>query len=158
MIPNWFTWTSLLWEWMYSLVAPFGITFWHCASKARQFLITTNYLEEAQELCSRIAIIDHGRLVALDTPEELKQQFGGSVVEIETAEPFGMLAELRALPGIKDVELDGQFLKVTTQSGTNVVPQVINLAAQCCEIRDITIREPNLDEVFLHLTGTALRD
>ena len=126
--------------------------------QGKTVLITTNYLEEAQELCNRIAIIDHGRLVALDTPEELKQQFGGSVVEIETVEPFGMLAELRALPGIKDVQLEDQFLKVTTQSGTNVVPQVINLASQCCEIRNISIREPNLDEVFLHLTGTALRD
>ena len=126
--------------------------------QGKTVLITTNYLEEAQELCSRIAIIDHGRLVALDTPDELKQQFGGSVVEIETVEPFGMLAELRALPGIKDVQLEDQFLKVTTQSGINAVPQVINMASQCCEIRDITIREPNLDEVFLHLTGSALRD
>ena len=126
--------------------------------QGKTVLITTNYLEEAQELCNRIAIIDHGRLVALDTPEELKQQFGGSVVEIETIEPFGMLAELRALPGVKDIQLEDRFLKVTTESGTNVVPQVINLASQCCEIRDINIREPNLDEVFLHLTGTALRD
>ena len=49
-------------------------------------------------------------------------------------------------------------MKVTTKSGTKVVPQIINLASQCCEIREIAVREPNLDEVFLHLTGTALRD
>ena len=126
--------------------------------QGKTVFITTNYLEEAQALCSRIAIIDHGRLVALDTPDELKQKFGGSVVEIETGLPFQDLAELRALTGIKQVEQDGLVLKITNQAGDRVVPQIINLVAQCCEIRSITVREPNLDEVFLRLTGTALRD
>ena len=126
--------------------------------QGKTVLITTNYLEEAQELCSRIAIIDHGRLVALDTPEELKKRFGGSVVEMETVRPFELLEELRAMPGVAEVQQEGRSLKVTTQSGEKVVPQIINLVAQCCEIRDIVVREPNLDEVFLHLTGTALRD
>lgn len=126
--------------------------------QGKTVLITTNYLEEAQELCSRIAIIDHGRLVALDTPEDMKKRFGGSVVEMETVRPFELLEELRALPGIEEVQQAGRSLKVTTQSGAKVVPQIINLVSQCCEIREIAVREPNLDEVFLHLTGTALRD
>ena len=126
--------------------------------QGKTVLITTNYLEEAQELCSRIAIIDHGRLVALDTPEDMKKRFGGSVVEMETVRPFELLDELRALPGIEEVQQAGRSLKVTTQSGAKVVPQIINLVAQCCDIREIAVREPNLDEVFLHLTGTALRD
>ena len=126
--------------------------------QGKTVLITTNYLEEAQELCSRVAIIDHGRLVALDAPEELKKRFGGSVIEMETVRPFEMLEELRAMPGVEEVQQEGRSLKVTTQSGEKVVPQIINLVAQCCEIRDIVVREPNLDEVFLHLTGTALRD
>jgi ABC-type multidrug transport system ATPase subunit len=126
--------------------------------QGKTVLITTNLMEEAQELCSRIAIIDHGRLVALGTPDELKQKLGGSVVEIEMVRPFEMQAVLRTLPGVESVQIEGRFLKVTTQAGSNVVPQVINMAAQCCEIRDISMREPNLDEVFLRLTGTALRD
>ena len=126
--------------------------------QGKTVFITTNYLEEAQALCSRIAIIDHGRLVALDTPEALTQKFGGSVVEIETGQLFQDLAALRALPGVKLVEQDGLLLKVTNQAGDRVVPQIINLVAQCCEIRNITVREPTLDEVFLRLTGTALRD
>ena len=126
--------------------------------QGKTVLITTNYLEEAQELCSRIAIIDRGRLVALDTIEVLKQKFGGSVVEIETVRPFEMIEELRAMPGVAEAQLAGQSLKVTTQSGENVIPQIINMVSQCCDIREITMREPNLDEVFLHLTGTALRD
>jgi daunorubicin resistance ABC transporter ATP-binding subunit len=126
--------------------------------QGKTVFITTNYLEEAQALCSRIAIIDRGRLVALDTPENLKQTFGGSVVEIETARPFENLAELQALAGVKRVEQDGLALKITNQAGDRVVPQIINIVAQCCEIRFITVREPNLDEVFLRLTGTDLRD
>ncbi len=126
--------------------------------QGKTVFITTNYLEEAQALCSRIAIIDHGRLVALGTPDDLRQKFGGSVVEIETGQPFQDLAELRALTGVKQVEQDGLMLKITNQAGDRVVPQIINIVAQCCEIRNINVREPNLNEVFLRLTGTALRD
>ncbi|MGB8212081.1 MAG: ATP-binding cassette domain-containing protein [Anaerolineales bacterium] len=126
--------------------------------QGKTVLITTNYMEEAQELCSRIAIIDHGKMVALDTPTELKQHFGGSVVEIETIRTFEDLAQLRAMPGVQEAEQAGKSLKITTRAGENVIPQIINMVALCCEIREISMREPNLDEVFLHLTGTALRD
>jgi len=126
--------------------------------QGKTVFITTNYLEEAEALCSRIAIIDHGRLVSLGRLDELKQKFGGSVVEIETGQPFTDLAGLRGMPGVQQVEQDGLLLKVTSQVGFQIVPQIINSAALCCEIRNITVREPNLDEVFLRLTGTDLRD
>ncbi len=121
-------------------------------------LITTNYLEEAQALCDRLAIIDHGRLVAVDTPDHLKQQYGGSVIEVETAAPSTVVERLRALPGVKEVEQDGVRLKITPRGSGVLVPQIISLLSQEGEIRDIAVREPNLDEVFLRLTGSALRD
>jgi len=126
--------------------------------QGKTVFITTNYLEEAEALCSRIAILDHGRLVSLGPLTELKQKFGGSVVEIETGRPFQDLGGMRTMTGVKLVEQDGLLLKVTSQAGYQIVPQIINIVAQCCEIRNLTVREPNLDEVFLHLTGTALRD
>jgi ABC-2 type transport system ATP-binding protein len=126
--------------------------------QGKTVFITTNYLEEAEALCSRIAIIDHGRLVSLGRLDELKQKFGGSVVEIETGQPFTDLAGLRALTGVKLVEQTDLLLKVTSEVGYQIVPQIINTIAQYCGIRAITVREPNLDEVFLRLTGTALRD
>lgn len=126
--------------------------------QGKTVFITTNYLEEAEALCSRIAILDHGRLVSLGPLDELKQKFGGSVVEIETGRPFQDLDGMRTMTGVKLVEQDGLLLKVTSQAGYQIVPQIINIVAQCCEIRNLTVREPNLDEVFLHLTGTALRD
>jgi daunorubicin resistance ABC transporter ATP-binding subunit len=126
--------------------------------QGKTVLITTNYLEEAQALCERLAIIDHGKLIAVDTPQHLKQQYGGSVIEVETEQPSQAVEEIRALEGVTGVTQDGTNLKITTEGINNVVAQVINILSQHNGIRDIAIREPNLDEIFLLLTGTALRD
>ena len=121
--------------------------------QGKTVLITTNYLEEAQALCERLAIIDHGKLVALDTPEHLKRTYGGSVVEVETAWPTTAVEELRALSGVKEVKQAGTHLQITTEGIHNVVPQIINLVSQGNELRDLAVREPTLDEIFLRLTG-----
>jgi daunorubicin resistance ABC transporter ATP-binding subunit len=126
--------------------------------QGKTVLITTNYLEEAQVLCERVAIIDHGKLIEVDTPEHLKQTYGGSIIEIETIQPVKDTASIHALEGVNDVAQDGTYLKITVQGTSNIVAQVITLLSQETEIKDIAIREPNLDEIFLLLTGTALRD
>lgn len=126
--------------------------------QGKTVLITTNYLEEAQALCERLAIIDHGKLIAVDTPEHLKQTYGGSIIEVDTARSVQDVGALRALPGVNDVKQDGTHLTITVQGTSNIAAEVINILSQEGEIRDIAIREPNLDEIFLLLTGTALRD
>ncbi len=126
--------------------------------QGKSVLITTNYLEEAQILCDRLAIIDHGKLIAVDTPEDLKQNYGGSVIELETTQPGNALAALRALPGVQEVIQDGAHLEISTRGADNIVPQIINVISREGELKDIAVREPNLDEIFLRLTGTALRD
>jgi ABC-2 type transport system ATP-binding protein len=126
--------------------------------QGKTVLITTNYLEEAQVLCERVAIIDHGKLIEVDTPEHLKQIYGGSVIEVETVPSVKDTSALRALAGVNDVMQEGTHLKITVQGTNNIVAQVITLLSQEVEIKDIAIREPNLDEIFLLLTGTALRD
>ena len=126
--------------------------------QGKTVLITTNYLEEAQVLCERVAIIDRGKLIEVDTPEHLKQTYGGSVIEVETAPPVKDTTALRALAGVNDVVQEGTHLKITVQGTNNIVAQVITILSQEGEIKDIAIREPNLDEIFLLLTGTALRD
>ena len=126
--------------------------------QGKTVLITTNYLEEAQALCERIAILDHGKLIAVDTPEHLKQIYGGSVVELETAQPSAVVDDIRRLPGVKEVIQEGTHMQITTQAGSLVAPQIINLVTGQGELRQIAVREPNLDEIFLRLTGTALRD
>ncbi len=126
--------------------------------EGKTVLITTNYLEEAQALCERLAIIDHGKLIAVDTPQHLKQTYGGSVIELETTQPITAVNEIRALSGVKEVVQENTHMKITTEGTSNVVPQIINIASQESDIRDISVREPNLDEIFLRLTGTELRD
>ncbi len=126
--------------------------------RGKTVLITTNYLEEAQVLCERIAILDHGKLLAVDTPAHLKQRYGGSVVELEMVQPGDVSDGLRQLPGVKEVIQQGTHVQVTTLAGSLIVPQIINLVTQVGELRQIAVREPTLDEVFLRLTGTALRD
>ncbi len=71
---------------------------------------------------------------------------------------YEIVDAIDALEGVKQVKQDGTYLTITTQGITNVVPQIINIISQEGEIRNISVREPNLDEVFLRLTGTALRD
>ncbi|HLG65030.1 MAG TPA: ATP-binding cassette domain-containing protein [Ktedonosporobacter sp.] len=126
--------------------------------QGKTVLITTNYLEEAQALCDRLAIIDHGKLIALDTPQHLKHLYGGQVIELETITPTASVSQIRVLPGVKNVIQENNRLKVTTEGTDGLVPQIINLISQDSEFCDIAVREPHLDEIFLHLTGTALRD
>ena len=126
--------------------------------QGKTVLITTNYLEEAEALADRLAIIDHGRLIAVDTPAHLKQTYGGRVVELETERPLAELAALRALPGVLEVTQAGAHLTINTTGADHVVSQVVNLLSQTEELRDIAIHEPALEEIFLRLTGKALRD
>ncbi len=126
--------------------------------QGKTVLVTTNVLEEAEALCDRVAILDHGRLMAVDTPDHLKLAYGGRVVEVEMAQPLPSLDALRALPGVTSARQDGVHLTVSSTGADHVVPQIVNLVSQAGELRDLAIHEPALEEVFLRLTGKALRD
>ena len=126
--------------------------------RGKTVLITTNYLEEAQALCERLAILDHGKLLAVDTPAHLKQLYGGSVVELDMVQPGSVMDDLRQLPGVKKVFQEGTRVQITTQAGSLIVPQILTLVTGHGELRQVAVREPSLEEIFLRLTGTALRD
>src|SRR5438094_155066 len=108
--------------------------------QGKTVLITTNYLEEAQALCERLAIIDHGKLIAVDTPEHLKQTYGGSVIELETVQPSTFVDEIRTLGGVKEVEQEGKRLKIRTAGVDHIVPQIVNIVSQDAELRDLAVR------------------
>jgi daunorubicin resistance ABC transporter ATP-binding subunit len=129
--------------------------------EGKTVLLTTNYLEEANALCDRIAIIDHGKLVALDTPINLKRRYGDTVMEIETASSVSaqLSAELRTLPGVSEVIQKDKILKVTMSGDElSVTGQLVTIVTQEINIKKISQREPNLEEIFLSLTGSGLRD
>jgi len=130
--------------------------------EGKTVLLTTNYLEEANVLCDRIAIIDHGKLVALDTPGDLKRRYGNTILEIETILPPSeyLLEQLRVMKGISNVIHDDKVLKVvmTGDDASTTTGQLITLVTKEANLKTISQREPNLEEIFLSLTGSALRD
>ncbi|MCX6500704.1 MAG: ATP-binding cassette domain-containing protein [Arthrobacter sp.] len=123
-------------------------------------LITTNYLEEANVLCDRLAIIDRGRLVALDSPSNLRRSFGDTVLEMRTrpSPTEDVVARIRALPGVVSATASHESLKVTVEGGTDVTGKVVTAVVQSTSLEEIQSREPGLDEVFLSLTGKELRE
>ena len=129
--------------------------------KGKTVLLTTNYLEEANALCDRLAIIDHGRLVALDTPSNLKRRYGDTIIEIETASPISqnIMSQVHALSGVTEVYQNDKALKIaSTGDDTSTIGQIVMLVTKETSLRTISQREPKLDEIFLNLTGSALRD
>jgi ABC-2 type transport system ATP-binding protein len=120
--------------------------------------LTTQYLEEADELAHRVGIIDRGRIVAEGTPEELKRSVGTDVIvarvtgDAEAARPL-----LDAVPGVLAVEAHGNELVISTSNGAGVIsPAAVALAGSNLTVRDLTLRTPTLDDVFLELTGTHI--
>lgn len=137
-------------------------------SAGRTVLLTTNYLEESDQLCDRIAVIDHGRLIAMDTPARLKARFGSATLELEFADPPapGLVSSLAALPGIRETSGEGRSLQLILAddsaagaNGSSGIPKVLALAGEAgAEVTGVSMREPSLDEAFLALTGKGIRD
>ena len=123
-------------------------------------LITSNYLEEANALCDRLAIIDRGRLVALDSPSKLRRSFGDTVLEMRTHPAPGedIVRRVLALPGVVSAVASDCSLKVTVEGGADVTGKVVTAVVGSTSLEEIQSREPSLDEVFLSLTGKELRE
>jgi ABC-2 type transport system ATP-binding protein len=126
-------------------------------------LYTTHYMEEAQELSNRIGIVDHGQLIALGTLAELTRLVGeDDVVELSLAaepEPAGLLPALNAVPGVRQAAREDGHVRLLAKNGNAALPDLITTAnAQGVHVTNVSVRAPNLEAVFLHLTGRALRD
>ena len=129
-------------------------------AKGKTILLTTHNMEEADELCHRIGIIDHGKVIALGTPKELKASVpGGYLLRLRfTTTPDGMLQRLKGLPGVGDVKVQGTSADVYADRGGALVPAVVAAAsAEGAELCDVHISEPSLENLFLHHTGRSLR-
>jgi ABC-2 type transport system ATP-binding protein len=130
--------------------------------RGKTLLYTTHYMEEAERLCDRIVIVDHGRVVADDTVEGLSRLVkAASVVAIEFQEPTALVpAEaLRALAGVEGVEAVPGSARVTVSDLTLAVPPVLAwCAAQGLRYRHVVTERADLETVFLALTGRSLRD
>jgi ABC-2 type transport system ATP-binding protein len=125
-------------------------------------LLTTHYMEEADRLCDRIAIVDHGTLVALGTPVELKQSVPGSnVVEVQFArESDDWKARLEALTDVTEVQSQSAGVyRVLTSNGSQTTTQLVEMASRLGEqLSSLSVQNTSLDDVFVHYTGRQLRD
>jgi ABC-2 type transport system ATP-binding protein len=139
--------------------------FWGFVQQMRQetgltVFVTTHYLDEADQMCDRIAIIDHGKIVAFGSPNELKDSVGGDVVTLKTANGTRDVSEaLRPLPGVRAITHQDGSYRVKCQNGETFVP----LAVEACTrsgvgVTGVTVKRPSLDEVFLDFTGREFRE
>lgn len=124
-------------------------------------MLTTHYMEEADELCDRVAVIDRGQVLALDTPETLKREHGALTVMELTLRDKGsnsaLLAQMQTLPGVASAESTRDGVRVFAQQIDGLLPLVVS-AAQSAGLRDMALHEPSLETVFLKLTGRDLRE
>jgi ABC-2 type transport system ATP-binding protein len=141
------------------------IAMWDAVRALRQegitVVLTTHYMEEADELCDRVAIIDHGKLLALDAPQRLKTTLGAdTVIELELRQSDHtqpLAGKLNSLPQIKSIETMPDGLRIFAHGTDGLLPQIVQ-AAQSYGVRDISISEPSLETVFIRLTGRDLRE
>ncbi len=141
-----------IWEYIRTLNKEEGVT----------ILLTTHYMDEADKLCNRIAIIDHGEIVALDTPEALKDMLGGDVITLglEKPEDIDRLCSSYKENGCANtVSKKQNEIFITVQNGERQIPHILALASDAgIPIISVSLRKPTLDDVFIHHTGRAIRD
>jgi len=125
-------------------------------------LLTTHYMEEADKLCDRIAIVDHGKLVALDTPMALKSSVPGSnVIEVQFENPPDDWEQrLRTLDDVTSVQREGAgMFRVLTGSGSRTTTELVEMAVEAkVALKTLSVQNTTLDDVFVHYTGRQLRD
>ncbi|MCC6029319.1 MAG: ATP-binding cassette domain-containing protein [Candidatus Korarchaeum sp.] len=141
-----------IWEYVERLRNEAGVT----------VFLTTHYIEEAERLCDRVAIIDHGRIVAIGSPDELKQGIGGDVIYVRARDKGSLMRLVEELQEdgmvLRYRELDG-VLALSVNNASRVIPSVFEVANRMgIRIEEIKYTQPSLSDVFLHYTGREIRD
>jgi ABC-2 type transport system ATP-binding protein len=123
-------------------------------------LMTTHYLEEADSLCDRVAIIDHGHIIKIGSPEELKESIGGDVIVIEVKElEPDISSDISQLKLVKDVKKNNNTYRIKAELGEEASPQITDtIRSKGLHVTKVSLTKPTLDEVYLELTGRTLRE
>ncbi len=142
------------------------VSVWEMLMKLKQereltILLTTHYMDEADRLCNRIAIIDHGKLVALDSPLKLKATVpGNNILEVSFSSiPDGWTETLQRLAEVQDVRADDHVFRISSNNGPKTTTELIEAARHAqVDILSLSVQSTTLDDVFVHYTGRQLRD
>lgn len=140
-----------IWEYIKTLIKKEGMT----------IVLTTHYMEEADHLCDRVAIIDHGEIVVLDKPEILKNKLGGDVVTLRLTDPnkTAELFDIYKNNGFPKIVQRNNEIDITVEAGEHQIPKILNMASNgCIDILSVSLHRPTLDDVFIHHTGHAIRE
>jgi ABC-2 type transport system ATP-binding protein len=121
-------------------------------------MLTTHYMEEADKLCDRIAIIDYGKIIALDEPKRLKEGLEGAIITVKTEMVEELSRKLKKTNLVMEVKEQKGELKLIVKNGEKLVPRVMEIAARSgIHVESMSIHEPTLEDVFLHYTGREIR-
>ncbi|KFM16867.1 Nod factor export ATP-binding protein I [Marine Group I thaumarchaeote SCGC AAA799-B03] len=141
-----------IWEYIKKIHEEFEMT----------IFLSTHYMEEADQLCDRIGIIDGGKIQVIDSPENMKNAMGNEVISIvikenETRDSF--LSELQKIESVNKITEDGSKLTLFVSNGTEVIPKVFSISSDIgIKITSISLTQPTLDDVFISYTGHEIRD
>jgi len=137
------------WNYIRRLKKEYGMT----------LFMTTHYLEEADALCDRIAIIDHGKIIVTGTPSELKEGLGGDIITIGIKENADVSEIIRGVKNVKEVKNEDGVYRIKAEAGEVTAPLIIEaLRKKGYTVTKLSLTEPTLDEVYLEYTGKAMRD
>jgi len=137
-----------LWQYIEQLNEEMGIT----------IILTTHYMDEADRLCDRIAIIDQGRIIALDTSQNLKSAIGGDVITIQTPDYERISSKITA-PWVEQIEQHDGYVTINLHNAEKHLSEIVTLLnGNGIEITSISVRKPTLEDVFLYYTGKTIRE
>lgn len=142
------------------------VSVWEMLMKLKQgrdltILLTTHYMDEADRLCNRVAIVDHGKIVALDSPLKLKASIPGkNILEVSFSNlPDKWTDTLKQLPDVQEVKADDHVFRISSNNGPKTTSELIETARNAqVEITSLSVQSTTLDDVFVHYTGRQLRD
>jgi len=123
-------------------------------------ILTTHYMEEADFLCQRVGIIDFGKIVTLDTPQNLKNILGGDVISIEAFPPQKAFDVLKTFPWVLKISQHNGIINLNVDQGDKKIPLLMEIDQKEAgfEIKSVNLRKPTLEDVFLHFTGKTIRE
>ena len=136
-----------IWDYIYNMTQTQDIT----------VLLTTHYMEEADQLCDEVAIINKGQIITSDSPRNLKRELKADTITLKVSDPEAFVEKAKKLEFTKDIFLMGEEVKMMVERGENLVPDVVEFASSNgIHINSIEVEHPNLEDVFIKYTGSRI--